>query len=276
MSVSDRAHPVNHRDFFRGMLQDIYDLIGKEFGLSQVSVRPIGAEGSRLSLPIKIEGVDRSGKEVKYFGKILGSSDLLTAKTIQFFKNLYLDMSSMDPLFEVLDSAEELARHQYETLQEVGKLGIPTAKAYGVYPLKAKMWLLILEFVQAQPISDLEKVTEEQVDTVFGYLHKMHRNGLFHGDIKPDNLMFGERIYIVDVGNFAKEAPRQQKLSYDLACQVASFVDYMPAEDIIRIARKYYSGRELRAAARYLDIVQRRPDIKLSDEDRELLLDLMK
>ena len=69
----------------------------------------------------------------------------------------------------------------------------------------------------------------------------MHDHDVFHGDIKPDNLMFGDKVYIVDVGNFMNEAPPSQKIAYDLASQIASFLEYRLAEKIVDIARKYYS-----------------------------------
>jgi hypothetical protein len=43
----------------------------------------------------------------------------------------------------------------------------------------------------------------------------------------------------------------------------------------VEIARRYYSSGELMAAAKYLDIIQRRPDIVLSDKNKEELLRLM-
>jgi tRNA A-37 threonylcarbamoyl transferase component Bud32 len=276
MSDTSEAAPYSsHREFFRDIIQEIYGIMEKEYGLSGVSVTPIGAEGARLSLPIRIEGIDKAGTNIKYFGKLLGSSELLTAKTIQFFKNIYLDINSMDPLFEVMESAEDLARHQYDMLVELNKIGIPTAKPLGVYPLRSKLCLLVLEFVHARPINEVPELTEAQVDTVFSYLRKMHDHDLFHGDIKPDNLMFGDEIFMIDVGNFRDDAPKNYKMSYDLACQIVSFLAYMPVEVVVKIAGEHYTRRELRAASKYLDIVQKRPDIVLNEKNMELLLRLL-
>ena len=46
------------------------------------------------------------------------------------------------------------------------------------------------------------------------------------------------------------EAPAEQKLAYDLASQITSFLEYRPAGKIVEIARKYYSGDEMMNAAK--------------------------
>jgi serine/threonine-protein kinase RIO1 len=273
--VSEVERHQTHREFFRDVLQDIHRIMETEFHLTNVSVKPVGAEVARLSIPIKIEGIDRNGKRVLYFGKILGGTDNMTARAIQLFKNLYLHMNSMAPMFRVTESPEELARHQYEMMNAISQLGIPTATPRGVYPLRAKLWLLVADFLDAKPIGDVPELTDEHLDTVFGYLRKMHDNGVYHGDIKPDNLMFGDKVYIVDVGNFMNDAPPSQKLAYDLASQITSFLEYRPAAKIVEIARKYYPCEEMMAAAKYLDMIQRRPDIVLTNENKEELVRLM-
>ena len=264
-----------HREFFRSILQDIHMIMETEFHLSDVSVKPVGAEVARLSIPIKLEGTDKQGNKVQFFGKIMGGTDNMTARAIQLFKNLYLHMNSMEPMFRVTESAEELARHQYEMMNAISQLGIPTATPRGLYPMRSKLWLLVADYLDAKTIGDVPQITDEQLDTVFSYLRKMHDNDIFHGDIKPDNLMFGDKVYIVDVGNFLNEAPPSQKVAYDLASQIASFLEYRPAGKIVDIARRYYSFEEMMAAAKYLDIIQRRPDIILTNENKEELLRLM-
>jgi len=48
---------------------------------------PLGSGGSRLSIPVKIKGIDKHGRPSKLFGKILGNADIMTARTIQTAKN---------------------------------------------------------------------------------------------------------------------------------------------------------------------------------------------
>jgi tRNA A-37 threonylcarbamoyl transferase component Bud32 len=264
-----------HREFFREILQDIHMIMETEFYLNCVSIKPIGSEVARLSIPVKIEGINREGARVQFFGKIMGGTDTVTSRTIQLFKNLYLHMNSMEPMFHLTESPEELAKHQYEMMNAISQLKIPTATPWGVYPLRFNIWLLVSDFLDAKSIKDVPEITDDQLDTVFSYLRKMHDNDVFHGDIKPDNIMFGDKVYIIDVGNFMDEAPPSQKIAYDLASQIASFLEYRPAEKIVEIARRHYSSKEMMAAAKYLNIIQRRPDIVLTDRDKEILLRLM-
>jgi hypothetical protein len=86
----------------------------------------------------------------------------------------------------------------------------------------------------------------------------------------------GDEIYILDAGHFRKDAPAAKKQSYDLACMISSFLEYQPVEEIVKIAKKYYSHRYIQAAANYIELIQMRPDIHFTDETKEKLLRLLK
>jgi hypothetical protein len=139
-----------HRSFFRDVLQNVRRIMAEKYGLDDVSIRPIGSGASRLSIPVKITGVNERGKKVTYFGKILGSSDIMTARSIQFFKNIYLQMNEKDPIFGVSKSAEEMAREQYETLKAIHKIGVPTAKPFGYHWINGILWLVVVEYLEAK------------------------------------------------------------------------------------------------------------------------------
>lgn len=250
--------------------------MARSYRLSRISVRPLGAGGSRLSIPVRITGVDPQGADVRLFGKILGSADIMTARTIQIAKNLYLEVNSRDPLFGFALDPGGMARHQYETMSAVYALGIPTARPYGYYQLNDILYLVVCEYLDAKPVTDIGSMSLEQMDQVFGYLRTMHRNGIFHGDIKPDNVMVGDKLYILDVGHYLDEAPASLKQSYDLACQIASFLQFQRPRDIVRMAGKHYSPQEMRAASEYLELIQKRPDIKFDDATKEELQRLMR
>jgi len=271
----DAEHLQSHRDFFREVVRKIHQIAAKDYELGQISVSPLGSGGSRLSIPVKIKGIDKHGRPSKLFGKILGNADIMTARTIQTAKNLYLQMNARDPMFDFARNAGDMAQHQYETMLAIYKLGIPTAKPYGYYQLNDVLWLLVCEFLDAKPVTDVGKMTLDQMDDVFGWLKLMHKNGIFHGDIKPDNVMLGDKLYILDVGRYLDEAPKSQKQAYDLACQIASFLQFQPAEGIVKVARKHYSKEEMRSASEYLELIQRRMDMKFDDETKKELTRLM-
>lgn len=268
-------HLLSHREYFREVVRKIHQIAADDFGLDHVSVRPLGAGGSRLSIPVKISGLDKNGNRTKLFGKILGNADIMTARTIQIAKNLYLNINARDAMFDFARDTGDMARHQCDTMKAIYDLGIPTAKPYGCYQLNDVLWLLVYEYLDAKPVTDIGKMSLEQMDEVFGWLRLMHRNGIYHGDIKPDNVMLGDKLYILDVGRYLEEAPPSQKQAYDLACQIASFLQFQRAEGIVDVARKHYTKEELRAASEYLELIQRRIDMKFDDETKKELLRLM-
>jgi len=268
-------HDEAHRAYFRDILAGIRAVMADRYGLSNVSIRPIRTGGTRLSIPIRITGTDAEGHRALFFGKILGSSDLTVAASIQFFKNIYLNLNAQDPMFEASRSAEAMARDQYEMLKRIHDLGIPTAEPFGYHRIDGGLWLVVAEFLDATPVDGAANVSPEHVRTLFGYLRKMHRNDVFHGDLKPENLMLGDRIYILDVGRFRDGVRKERKRAYDIACLICSLLECLPPERLVGLARKYYPRKDMQAAADYLDLVQRRPDINFSDETKQALRKLM-
>lgn len=275
MTEAEDYQSIAKEEHFRDILRRIRLIVAEQYKLRDVSIRPIGAGGSRLSVPVKIKGKNKRGEEIYYFGKIIGNSVIVTERTIQLFKNLYLVTSDSESMFGALSSPEEMAKYQFRVLQSIYDLGIPTAKPLGFHSIDGTAFLLVMEFLNAKPISSVKVVNPEILETVFGYLRKMHNKGIYHGDIKPENIMLGDRIYIIDVGSLSETAPRDLKQAYDLGCLIASFVGCCSLENIVSIARRYYSRIELKAAAQFLNLIQKRPDIDLPDETKSQLLSLI-
>jgi serine/threonine protein kinase len=264
-----------HRDFFRKILQRVHVIMAENYDMHKVSIKPMGGGGSRLSIPIRIDGYNSKGQQVHLFAKILGNSEIMTERTIQFFKNMYLHMSNKPPLFMFTSSAEQMAKHQFSMMLAIYNLGIPTAKPYGYHPLKGNLWLLVAEYLEASSIATVRKIADEHLNTAFKNLHYMHKKGIYHGDLKPDNILISDKVYFMDVGAFLDEAPGEDKLAYDLASQIVSFLGNRKPEEIVVIARRHYPKKNLRNAATYIELVQRRPDFNVSDEVKEKLMRLL-
>jgi len=100
------------------------------------------------------------------------------------------------------------ARHEYRVAQ---KLGHPNL--IKVYCLEQKRdWLfrvrqaeVLIEFVNGKTL-DTIPIPQDQLVTVFaqiaGGLAHMHRRGVFHADLKPNNVLYGKRgeVKIIDFG----------------------------------------------------------------------------
>ena len=275
-SGSRSSHEVMHIAFFREVLRDIRRIMAEKYHLSRTSVRPIRSDASRLSIPVKITGLNPTGDHIRYFGKILGSNDILSDRSMQLFKNLYLQMNAQDPIFGFTETAEDMARQQYESLHAIYKTGIPTAKPFGYHLVNGGIWLLVAEFLYSRPVSECSEVTIEQIDTLFGYLKRLHSKGIFHGDIKPDNIMLGDKIYILDSGVFRHDVAASKKQAYDLACLICSFLDCNTAEGTVKDARKYYSRQNILDAVEYIDLIQQRQDFHFNNQQKNALKKAMK
>jgi tRNA A-37 threonylcarbamoyl transferase component Bud32 len=265
-----------HQLFLKDIQCNIRRILSKDYKMKKISIEYIAAGAARLSNPIKITGLNEKEEKIRYFGKVIGSNDILSVRYIQFLKNIYLQMNTQQQIFEMYDTAEDMVRDQYETLQVIYKSGIPAIKPYGYHQINDSQWLLVAEFIDVKPFSMLERVDPKQIDLVFNYLKKAHHKNIFHGDIKPDNILVGDKIYILDAGHFRKDAPAAKKQAYDLACMISSFLEHQPVEEIVKIAQKYYSPRYIQAAADYIELIQMRPDIHFTDETKQQLLRLLK
>jgi len=266
-----------HQAFLQDIQRNIRRILSENYKMKKISIEYIAAGASRLSNPIKITGENEKGEKIRYFGKVIGSNDILSVRYIQFLKNIYLQINTKDPIFEIYETTEDMVRDQFETMRAIYKSGIPAIKPYGYHQINRSQWLLVAEFLDVKPFSMLEKVDPKQIDLVFNYLKKAHHKKIFHGDIKPDNILVGgDKIYILDAGHFRKDAPLSKKMSYDLACMISSFLEYQPVEEIVKIAQKYYNHRYIQAAANYIELIQMRPDIHFTDETKKKLLHLLK
>jgi len=259
--------------FYHDTLRTVRNIMTTRFGMVTASIRPVDIGISRLSIPLKITGKNKRGKKISYFGKIMSNSDMLTDRSIQLLKNVYLQIHAQVPLFGIFESTEEMVKEHFEHLQAIHRLGVPTARPYGYYWVKGQSWLLVTEFLDAKPISSFRTIEPEVASTVFRYLHKMHRRRIFHGDLKPDNIMVDDdNIYILDIGHLRTDVPAHLKQAYDVACLLCCFLAFCPIEDILAVAQKYYHRQSLAAAADYIELIQMRPDIHFSDDTKKTLL----
>jgi tRNA A-37 threonylcarbamoyl transferase component Bud32 len=265
-----------HRAYFREMLLSVHEVLRREYGLREIAIYPCSNGGSRLSIPARVEAVGADGREVKLFIKILGSSEMLTARAMQMFKNIFLKMFEKESLFDTSTSAETLAMHQYRLLKRIYDLGVPTARPLGCHAISQNKWLLTEEYLDAAVVGKVAVVTEKHLDTAFREIALMRHESVYHGDIKPENIIFADKVYILDVGNFLDSAPEEEMAAYDLASAIATCLEYAPPEDVLALALKHFSKREVRHAADYIELIQRRPDFNISDDAKGELVGLMR
>ena len=265
------ASPGRPDSLLRAILRSIRAILKEGYGVTRARIRPVGQGASRFSVPCKVTGT-KDGRRITLFIKILGSSDRFTVVASSFLKNMYLQMNDKDALFDIPNSAMEMALYQYEKLQRIHRLRIPTSQALGYHRLDDVRALLVLEWIDALPLSMIE-VTAEQADLAFQYLRILHDNKVHHGDIKSDNLMLDRSgtLYLLDTGKFRTGAPVAAKAAYDLASMVCTFAQHLPVSDVVLAARAHHGPARTRKVLDYLDLVVRRPDFYLTGEKVERL-----
>jgi hypothetical protein len=241
-------------------------LLAEKHDLTEVRMRPVTLRSARFSLPCVVDGF-RRGQRVQLFVKIMGSSDHFTAVISQLMKNVYLETKGRPAMFEVARSALGMARHQHDRLLELVQKGIPTSRPLGYYELDAIRALLVLEFVSGKPFSKVE-ITPALAEAAFDVMRRMHQQGLYHGDIKLDNLILGPKgeVYLLDVGSFREGTPEREQRAYDIASMLCALSERMPVVELLRSGVLKYPPADLQAAVFYVELSRNRPDFFLTDE----------
>ncbi len=241
-------------------------VLAENHDLTQVRLWPVNLRSARFSLPCVVDGI-RDGERVRLFAKIVGSSDHFTALISQFMKNMYLEMNGLTPIFGLADTALGMARHQYDRLLEFAEKGIPTSRPLGYYDLDGIRALLVLEFLPGNPFSKVE-ITPALAEAAFDVMWRLHEQGLYHGDIKLDNLILGPQgtIYLLDVGSFREGTTDLERRAYDIASMLCALSERMPVDELLQTGVLKYSTAEQRAAVPYVELSRNRPDFFLPDE----------
>jgi tRNA A-37 threonylcarbamoyl transferase component Bud32 len=255
------------RDGYTGRVLDrIRQVLENEHGMREVVIRPMGASAARLSIPIRIYYCRSDGSRDIAFGKLIGSTEPFLERSIQLAKNLYLQTGACVPIFGFAGTAREMAEHQFRTMGRIHQCGVPTARPLGCHDLGEGRYLLVTEFLRGKAV-DGHSADPRVVDQAFAHLSLMHQNGVFHGDIKPENILVGERVYIIDVGRFRDDVPEESRCAYDLASMMCSFLGPAGHQAVLDAAARHFSVGQLRMAADYLELVRRRPDMRCGAED---------
>jgi hypothetical protein len=242
------------------------ELLAEKHDLTQVRIRPVSDQSARFSIPVVIDGVQH-GKPVRLFAKIIGSSDHFTALISQFLKNMYLGMKGLPPIFGLADTALGMARYQYDRLLEMVQKEIPTSRPLGYHDLDGIRALLVLEFISGKPFSKVE-ITPALAEAAFDVMRRMHEHGLYHGDIKLDNVVLGPegQVYLMDTGSFREGTPEIERRAYDIASMLCALSERMPVDVLLQTGVLKYSSADQRAAVPYVELSRNRPDFFLPDE----------
>lgn len=101
------------------------------------------------------------------------------------------------------------------------------------------------------------------MDETFRELKAMHGHGIYHGDVKLDNLIYSKgSVFVLDCLKL-DERESSEAAAFDLACLMCALAGKVPVSAIVEHARHYFSDADLHRAASMVDIALYKIDLEL-------------
>jgi hypothetical protein len=226
-----------------------------------------------MSMPVIISGIDRrTKKERRYMGKVIDDASFLKHRYMTLMRNLGVMASGAGISFDEHMDTKDMVEYERDSLLRLKKLGVNVPAVYGVHRLNDGSYILVMEFIEGQPLSKVE-FTDALIEQVFSTLKTMHDNGVFHGDIKLDNfLCAGCRLVVVDCLKI-NGSDGQKAQDFDLICAICALAQTVPVPRVISLALKYHSEEELRRSCRLIGTALNKVDLDLSMETIKQIVD---
>jgi len=135
-----------------------------------------------------------------------GALDSSSIVAVKIFDPKFVDLTEEQPVDSPIDYCARLCKNEAETYQKLRSLsGVEVPIFYGTYTLDSNRLAIILEYINYgtlfgyQIVSDKEKHDLEAAG--FSLIRKLHENGVYHGDVRRNNLFWSpssQRLVIVD------------------------------------------------------------------------------
>jgi hypothetical protein len=269
--TSFRAALVNRiRDITRDDLSTIRKaqiryLFRRHYNLKNIRIRLAG--GSYwMSIPCIIEGVGRKTRTPrKYMGKIINGRSAMKHRYMTILRRIGVLAEGAKLDFMDHMDAEDMVAFERDWMVLLRSKGIRVPNVYGVHRLNHDDYILVMEFIDGQPLSKVE-INEDIVDQIFAILKIMHETGVFHGDMKLDNLLYYHgRIYVIDCLKINPDDSLRAH-QFDLICIILALAQRMPVDTILAIAARYHPGEELADTTQYMGIAMKKADLDLPPE----------
>ncbi len=232
---------------------------------SKIGIRLAGGS-FWMSIPCIVEGIDKkTGTPRKYVGKIINDRSALKHRYMTTLRRL--DVLAEGTKLDFMDhlDANDMVYFERDWMVQLKQKGISVPEFYGVHRLNYDDYILVMEFIDGQPLSKVS-IDEAIVDQIFSTLKIMHEAGVFHGDMKLDNLIYSNgRIYVIDSLKINPDDPLRAQ-AFDLISIVLALAGRMPLDAVLASAKRYHSKEALEAAAEFLGMAQNKAEIELPPE----------
>ncbi|WP_420182692.1 RIO1 family regulatory kinase/ATPase [Haloarcula sp. KBTZ06] len=197
----------------------------------------------------------------QWFVKVITGQNSLVHTLLTAGRNIGAFSSGTEGFFEHFGTPYEMAEHELAATRRMREIGVNAPEPIEAFEYDG-MGVLVLEYIpDFEPLDHLSPETVEcHSPTVFDFLHRMHEDGLAHGDFRCENVLVAhDDLYFIDATSVREEAISDAR-AYDLACALGALEPLIGAPAAVSAAAMHYETAELLAAEEFLDFVNIRPD----------------
>ncbi|MDS0258380.1 protein kinase family protein [Haloarcula sp. S1CR25-12] len=197
----------------------------------------------------------------RWFVKLITPQNSMVHALLTTGRNIGAFSSGTAGFFEHFGTPYEMAEHELAATRRMRELGVNAPRPIEAFEYEG-MGVLVLEYLREfRTLDELPRETvTRHAATVFDFLHRMHDDGLAHGDFRSENVLVAdEQLYFIDATSVRAEAIADAR-AYDLACALGALEPLVGGHAAVDAARAHYTTAELLAAEEFLDFVNIRPD----------------
>jgi hypothetical protein len=197
----------------------------------------------------------------EWFVKVISKQNSVVHALFTTGRNLGAFSSGTEGFFEHFGTPLQMAEHELEATRKMREIGINAPAPVEALEIDG-LGVLVLEYLpEFRSLDQLDREAElELAPDLFASLHRLHENGLAHGDLRAENvLILDGDLYFIDATN-VREDGRKDARSYDLACALGALEPLIGVQASVDAALSAYTIDELLAAREFMDFVNIRPD----------------
>lgn len=197
----------------------------------------------------------------RWFVKVITQQNSLVHSLLTAGRNIGAFSSGTEGFFEHFDTPYEMATHELAATRRMREIGVNAPEPIEAFEYEG-LGVLVLGYLRAfETLDDLPPAAVEcHAPAVFDFLHRMHEDGLAHGDFRCENVLVADGdLYFIDATS-VREGAIADARAYDLACALGALEPLVGAPVAVAAAAHDYDPPELLAAEEFLDFVNIRPD----------------
>lgn len=199
----------------------------------------------------------------QWFVKIISKQNSVVHALLTAGRNLgaFSAGTEGEGFFEHFATPLKMAEHEFMAAKRMRDLGLNSPQPIETFEID-NLGILVSEYLpDFQTLDTVDQQAEPDIaPVIFRMLQRMHEDGLYHGDLRSENILLYEGdVYFIDVTNVNEESVADA-MAYDLACALGALEPHLGAKSTVDAALSSYTLSELLVAARFLDFVNIRPD----------------